>query len=506
MSSQSQSANQTGLRSDLRRRLGFYGSDLRDGIHPKVLACVVFLFFACLAPAVAFGGLMSVVTGGAIGAIEMITATALCGIIYALFSGQPLTILGGTGPLLIFTGILYSLCEGLGLPFLTTYAWVGLWTAGFVLLLALFGAGRFIRLFTRFTDETFAALISLIFIHQAVVNILRAFPDHRVPDDSALFSMLLALGTLYVSTILSRLRKGPYLRAGLRNALADFSPAIAIALMIAARQLLPTVHLAELPIPSTFATTSGRAWFVPLTAGPAWLPWAAAAPAALVAVLVYLDQNITARLVNSPENQLRKGPAYDLDLLVVGVLLGVCSLLGLPWLVGATVRSLNHVRSLATVQVTSGGQLTITGVRENRLSGLLVHLLIGAALFAAPLLRQVPMAVLFGLFLYMGIASMAGNQLFERLRLWITDPAQYPASHYLHRVPAGIIHRFTAVQLACLAALWWVKTSRAGILFPLCVALLVPIRRMLDRWLPAAHTAILDQEETSSDVEERRTE
>jgi hypothetical protein len=276
--------------------------------------------------------------------------------------------------------------------------------------------------------------------------------------------------------------------------------------MILARNLLPTVHLAALPIPASIATTSGRAWLIPLNLGPAWLPWAAAAPAALVTVLVYLDQGITARLVNSAENKLRKGPGYDLDLLVVGVLLGVCSLFGLPWLVGATVRSLNHVRSLATVQVTDSGKLAITQVRENRISPLLIHRFIGFALFAASIFRQVPMAILFGLFLYMGIASMGRNQLFERLRLWIMDPARYPAAHYLRRVPIGIVHRFTAVQMACLAALWLVKTSRAGILFPLCVALLVPIRGLLEKWLPAEYTAILDQEESNADVEERRTE
>ena len=70
----------------------------------------------------------------------------------------------------------------------------------------------------------------------------------------------------------------------------------------------------------------------------------------LVTVLVFLDQNITARLVNSPDNNLQKGESYHLDLGVVGLLVGACSVFGLPWLVAATVRSLNHVRSLATTE------------------------------------------------------------------------------------------------------------------------------------------------------------
>lgn len=41
--------------------------------------------------------------------------------------------------------------------------------------------------------------------------------------------------------------------------------------------------------------------------------------------------------------------------------------------------------------------------------------MIGLSVLMAPLLRLIPMAVLFGVFLYMGVASMSGVQLFERL-------------------------------------------------------------------------------------------
>lgn len=61
----------------------------------------------------------------------MLLASACCGVVFALISGQPLVILGGTGPLLVFTAILFRLCTDLSLPFLPSYAWVGLWSAGF---------------------------------------------------------------------------------------------------------------------------------------------------------------------------------------------------------------------------------------------------------------------------------------------------------------------------------------------------------------------------------------
>jgi len=45
------------------------------------------------------------------GTIEMLLAGAICGFCYAIFAGQPLTIIGATGPLLVFESIVCYLCE-----------------------------------------------------------------------------------------------------------------------------------------------------------------------------------------------------------------------------------------------------------------------------------------------------------------------------------------------------------------------------------------------------------
>lgn len=490
-----------GIHGDLSRRLPHYLADWRDGLSGKAIAASAFLFFACLAPAIAFGGLMSVLTSGEIGVIEMVVATAAAGVVYAVFAGQPLTILGGTGPFLVFTGILYTSCGRLGLPFLPTYAWVGLWTGLFVVLMGLTSASRLITHLTRFTDETFAALISLIFIVEAMTSVLSDFPKAHVPDDSALFGLILTLMTFGVARWLSQLRHGSYLRRWLRAALADFGPALAVILMIFMRHALPSVTLISLAVPTSFATTNGRPWLVPLGAVPAWVVAASAGPASLVAILVFLDQNVTVRIVQNRDNQLRRGSAYHWDLVVVGVLLVGSSLFGLPWLVAATVRSINHVRALATAEIRDG-QFRIRSVLENRVSAFVVHGLIGLSLLFTSLLREIPMAVLYGLFLYMGFTSMRGNQFFERLKLWFTDPELYPTRHYIRRVPRRIIHIYTVVQALCLAVLWVVKSSKVGILFPLFIALLVPVRTALGKLLPREQVEVLDAEEVPEDVED----
>jgi mannitol/fructose-specific phosphotransferase system IIA component (Ntr-type) len=491
-----------GIINDIRRRAPHYASDFTDGLNAKSIASVFFLFFACLAPAVAFGGLLSVLTEGTIGAMEMIVATTLCGTVYALTSGQPLTILGSTGPVIIFMGILYTACGALGIPYLPTLSWVGLWTMAILLVLAFTDASSLIRYFTRFTDDTFAALISVIFIYEAVKDMLHGFDvtshgleeSAHVPYDTALLSLLLSLGTFYLSMVLVRARTGPYLRRQIREFFADFGPTIAIVLMTGLALWLHPVQLETLAVPDTFAPTADRAWLVDPFEAPQWVWGASIIPAILVSMLLYLDQNITVRLVNNNEFKLKKGAGYHLDLAIVGVLVGLCSLFGLPWMVAATVRSLNHVRSLNVLERQEGKEVVV-GTVETRVTGLFVHLAVGASLLALPLLQRVPMSVLFGLFLYMGVASMRGNQLFERLELFIMDPARYPPAHYLRAVPTGVVRRFTLIQAACLAVLWFVKTSAVGILFPLFIALLVPIRMLLDRFFEPEHLALLDAEE-----------
>lgn len=504
-----------GIQQDIARRLPHYVSDFTDGLNFKTLSAIIFLFFACLAPCITFGGLMGAATKNDIGVVEMLLATAICGTVYALVAGQPMMILGGIGALYLFTAILYQLCVDMELPFLATYAWVGYWTALFLVLLAVFEASILMRYFTRFTDEIFAALMSLLFIYEAVKAIWRTFSTSfaAVEDnhDAAFLTLVLAIGTFYIATNLSRLRSSRYLAPWMREFLSDFGPTIAIATMtIAAIAIMNEVKPDMLTPPEKFTgTTSGRALLVDPFEGPKWSWFAAALPALLATLLIVLSHNITGRLLNSADNQLHKGAAYHLDLAVVGVLVGVCSLFGWPWFVAATVRTLAHVRSLATFEGSVGtdGERTqrIIHVQETRMTGLVVHLLIGTSLALLAWLEYVPLAVLYGIFLFMGVVSLGGNQFFERLMLLFVDPSLYPRTHYLRQAPVRVIHKFTAIQLVCFVALAVISLApfpTLQLLFPLFIALLVPLRLLIGRFFDKQHLDALDAEETPSEEED----
>lgn len=497
-----------GLRGDLRRRLPHYVDDFVQGAHPKVVGTTLFLFFACLANAIAFGGLTGLVTGGEIGTVEMIVATAVGGIVFALFSGQPLTILGGTGPIVIFTGLLYTTCEQLGIPFLPAYAWVGIWSGGMMLLFSVINTSALMRFFTRFTDEIFAVLIAVIFIVEAVRATVTPFIDDSMGDSTALLTLILALGTFGLARGLKSFTRTPYVSRAIRELVSDFGPAIAIAIMTAFALFQPGVTLDAPAVPDEFSTTTGRPWLVQIWSLPTWAIFAAAGPALMATILLFLDQNITTRLVNAPSHKLRKGPGFHLDLFVVGLITAVSSVFALPWIVAATVHSLNHVKALADVDVVEkGGQRreTITRVRENRVSPLAIHVMIAVSILMLPLIKLIPMAVLFGLFLYMGFATLGGNEFFERVMLSVTDRKLFPDTHYVRVVPRSVIRKFTVIQIAALAALWILKTSSIGILFPVLIALLVPLRLSMRRTFAPEHLAALDADEEAEDIEREAT-
>lgn len=49
-------------------------------------------------------------------------------------------------------------------------------------------------------------------------------------------------------------------------------------------------------------------------------------------------------------------------------------------------------------------------------------------------LRLIPLAVLFGIFLYMGVTSLTGIQLYDRITLMVTPAKHHPDHIYVTKV------------------------------------------------------------------------
>ncbi|XP_042290454.1 sodium bicarbonate cotransporter 3-like isoform X1 [Thunnus maccoyii] len=552
-----------GLIADIKRKIPFYWSDIKDSFSLQCLASILFLYCACMSPVITFGGLLGEATKGNISAIESLFGASLTGVAYSVFAGQPLTILGSTGPVLVFEKILFKFCSDYSLSYLSLRTSIGLWTAFLCIILVATDASSLVCYITRFTEEAFAALICIIFIYEALEKLFHLgehFPVniHNNLDNLTLYScqcsqpvnatdqikqkwnetgyspdsipwsqlnvsmcktlngefvgpacsnhgpyipdvlfwsIILFFTTFFLSSFLKQFKTERYFPTKVRSTISDFAVFITIMIMVLVDYLMG-IPSPKLNVPDRFEPTSkNRGWLIdPLGENPWWTLLVAALPALLCTILIFMDQQITAVIINRKEHKLKKGCGYHLDLLIVAIMLGICSIMGLPWFVAATVLSISHVNSLKVESGCSapGEQPKFLGIREQRVTGFMIFVLMGCSVFMTSVLKFIPMPVLYGVFLYMGVSSLKGIQFFDRIKLFGMPAKHQPDLIYLRYVPLWKVHIFTLVQLTCLVVLWVIKASAAAVVFPMMVLALVFIRKLLDFFFTKRELSWLD--------------
>jgi len=527
-----------GIIVDWNRTVGTYWWQEMTNPEQKTIAVTIFMFFAAIAPAITFGAIYEKTTGHYIGAVEMLAATAWVGIAYSLIGGSGIMINGGTGPVLAFSGVLYKLSKTLDVPFLTLSAWTGLWVMLFNIIAAFINLNQYILLATRFTDEIFAMLISVIFIINAFGNPFSPVglyyyfdAEHTSHDENendtgysflavAFLSIVLAIGTTSFAMFLKGIKFARFFcNQWSRSTISDFAVAISIFSFTALDHLVfSSVKTEALNVPDTFAPTftccdatcetfwpndctglaepfGRRPWLVDLTDlnGHLYIPFFAALPAFLAFILVFLDDGITLHLINHPSHKITHGDAYNLNTLVIGIMVGVNAMFGLPWLVAATVRSLSHLHALG--EKTQDGKFI--SVLETRLSNLAVHSLILGSIFVLPVLKLIPVPVLYGVFLYMGITSLTTNQFWGRFNMLFMQPSKFPNAAYTDHVSTKSMHMYTGIQLFLFVLLYVIKSIKSiAIAFPIVIALCIPVRiYILPRLFTKDELILLDSED-----------
>uniref|UniRef100_A0A673VDI0 Anion exchange protein n=1 Tax=Suricata suricatta TaxID=37032 RepID=A0A673VDI0_SURSU len=456
-----------GLILDIKRKAPYFWSDFRDAFSLQCLASFLFLYCACMSPVITFGGLLGEATEGRISAIESLFGASMTGIAYSLFGGQPLTILGSTGPVLVFEKILFKFCKEYGLSYLSLRASIGLWTATLCIILVATDASSLVCYITRFTEEAFASLICIIFIYEALEKLFElseAYPinmhndlelltqyscncvephnpsndtlkewresnisasdiiwenltvseckslhgeyvgracghDHPYVPDVLFWSVILFFSTVTLSATLKQFKTSRYFPTKVRSIVSDFAVFLTILCMVLIDYAIG-IPSPKLQVPSVFKPTrDDRGWFVtPLGPNPWWTVLAAIIPALLCTILIFMDQQITAVIINRKEHKL----------------------------------------------------------------------------------KFIPMPVLYGVFLYMGASSLKGIQFFDRIKLFWMPAKHQPDFIYLRHVPLRKVHLFTVIQMSCLGLLWIIKVSRAAIVFPMMVLALVFVRKLMD--------------------------
>ncbi|KAJ8623483.1 hypothetical protein MRB53_032012 [Persea americana] len=594
-----------GIKNDLRGRLMCYKQDWTGGFSAgiRILAPTTYIFFASAIPVISFGEQLERNTDGVLTAVQTLASTALCGIIHSIIGGQPLLILGVAEPTVIMYTFMFNFAKeradlGPNL-FLAWAGWVCAWTAFLLFLLAVLGACSIINRFTRVAGELFGLLIAMLFIQQAIKGLVDEFRIPKREDPSlvafvpswrfanGMFALVLSFGLLFTALRSRKARSWRYGTGWMRGFIADYGVPLMVLIWTAVSYIpagsVPSGIPRRLFSPNPWSPGAYANWTVikDMLKVPVLYIIGAFIPATMIAVLYYFDHSVASQLAQQKEFNLRKPPSFHYDLLLLGFMVILCGLLGIPPSNGVIPQSPMHTKSLATLKHqllrnrlvatarksmsknASLGQLygnmqeayrqmqtpliyqeqsarglkelkdsTIqlassmgtfdapvdesvfdiekeiddllpVEVKEQRLSNLLQSMTVGGCVAALPFLRKIPTSVLWGYFAFMAIESLPGNQFWERILLVFTAPSrrfkvleEYHTT-FVETVPFKTIATFTVFQttylLICFGITW---IPLAGVLFPLMIMLLVPVRQyVLPKFFKGAHLQDLDAAE-----------
>ncbi|KAG0500994.1 hypothetical protein HPP92_001069 [Vanilla planifolia] len=549
-----------GIRNDLRRRLLCYKQDWTGGFQAgmRILAPTTYIFFASAIPVISFGEQLERNTDGILTAVQTLASTSLCGIIHSIIGGQPLLILGVAEPTVLMYTFMFNFAkdrEDLGPNlFLPWTGWVCVWTAFLLFLLAILGACSIINRFTRIAGELFGLLIAMLFMQQAIRGLIDEFRIARGENPKAkeyalpwrfsngMFAVVLSFGLLLTALRSRKARSWRYGTGWLRDIVADYGVPLMVviwtgvsyipsATMIAvlyyfdhsvASQLAQQKEF-NLRKPSSFHYDLLLLGFLTLLSGLIGIPPSNGvipqSPMHTKSLATLKHQLLRSRLVATAQKSMRQNASLGQ---LYGNMQETYKQMQTPLIYQE--RAIRELRELkeSTIQLASSmgnidapvdesvfdiekeiDDLLPVEAKEQRLSNLLQSTMVGGCVAAMPFLRKIPTSVLWGYFAFMAIESLPGNQFWERILLLFTAPSRRfkvledHHATFVETVPFKTIAAFTLFQttylLLCFGITW---IPIAGVLFPLMIMLLVPMRQyVLPKLFKGAHLSELDAAE-----------
>ena len=407
-----------GIISDVTRRRAVYRSDWSDGIHQNLASATFFLYFACLLPSIAFGALNESTTERFFSVEKTIISQAIGGILFSLFSTQPLVILLSTAPLAIFIKLAYNISISENIPFASFYAWIGIFNSIFLVIFGITNMpDKFLKNSSPFLCETFGLFISVALSFDAIKALILEFilNYNKNTRDSPLLWLILMYATVTLGLYVKNIRNTKLFHPSTCEMIGDFALPISILITsFLGSFVFKDIHLlgfnsvidVNLNVPTLLIEMKGILIAIPLGFA--------------LSLLMFIDQSISVALISTSKNNLQKGIYYHFDIILIAILTAILSILGLPWVHGALPHTPMHATALAETENTS--ERKIIKAIESRLAVFLSHVFIGISYFLLPVpLKFIPYPVLYGLFLYLAVTALPGNSFYHRLLIVMRD-------------------------------------------------------------------------------------
>ncbi|CAJ1932571.1 unnamed protein product [Cylindrotheca closterium] len=491
----------TGMKKDLAARVPLYWDDWKCPRSPiKVLNATWFVFVVQLIPALIFAELLDRQTQGRLAVAEVILSAGLISVIYALLAGQPLVLLGITGPVAILLGKSYRLAEDYDAEYFTFFWWLCMWAALLHMLSAMFGVVNFVWHISSFSTQTFELFIATTFIYQSIRELVQDihFRDAQSDERSAAYaSLVVGAMTFVICWKLHFAEQWDHFNASFRTFLKSYNMLIALVVMTAlsylpgvaqdsdGRKGIERVFIRRDPWdwrPTTEPGIEPRPWVAdPLDGIDVRGIFGALFPAFMLYLLFFIDHNISSIMTQAPKYNLKKPSAYHWDFFVLGLTMIPCGIMGIPPGSGLIPEAPLHSKSLCTrkFKIIDGVRREVfSDCEEQRWSNMGQALLMFAILAVIVVISWIPVGCLFGIFLYLGVDAMHGNEIWERINLMLMRPKRRPPIPAVAKTSSWrVVQLYTFIQFSLMAVTFGIaQFATWGYAFPALIACYVPVR------------------------------
>lgn len=459
----------------------------------KTISASVLTFVSLLMSIIALGEIANCTTHGAIGIHEYLLMNSVAGIIHTLIGCQPLLVLRSSCLVTVILGSIYQHSQMLDVPFYPFLAWIGVFVGALLLIIALFELSDYMRVITRFTQDTFSFFVSTLYLYLGWTHLQRLADHHPHQESRWLVSDIMCLSIVAMTMCLASAATARIGRPCFRRFLVEYAAPLSllVGVVVACHIHMGLFKLYFVPAmhsPSSYPSYTNSIAEVYDGLEMRGIMYALLGSLPITCFLA-LEQYMSSSVMQRPEMKLSKGSYYHSPMLCVGAFNIIGPFFGLPFIAGSVPHSPQLVLALSDLHVETGETVR---VQENRVAPLLAYSCLALLLIAPLFTHYIPEAGVAAILFTLGISSLQDLQMYERFWLLFTQSSMYPQGPLYTKVKPGIMHMFTLVQFVLLGWCWIIQLSYPLMQAPFIVCFAALRRWALPRFFRAEDLELLD--------------
>ncbi|KAL7065520.1 hypothetical protein AAHC03_05732 [Spirometra sp. Aus1] len=460
-----------------------YPSDFKDafskGNASVAFGSILFVYFVIFSPAITFGTLMGQQVDPAYTVSNSILTSGITTLLHSLFAGQPIGIIGPSGPGFIMEKIIAKEAKEMNMNYFIFRAWVLIYAIimGFVLLsLNLSGLAKHAK---KSMEELFSAFISGFLIIKAMFSLFRFIPQTLPPLNTTLghsgeavwhkaaesgVDVFIALLMVCFSMTVVRFKGSHLIRRRVRFWVGAMNVPLGMIAMSAVNRIFFWAYeISRLRIPPA-NHLNYSSWFnVPNfsqmtnygTASASYAQGRAAIFGLILGFLIFVEIALNGIV---PLRGMSKKPSpIVVDHVLANIVYPILALfLGLPIMSGVPIRTIANMVALAKMEPhpAPGRPPKVLYLVETRVNTAIVGVLIIISVFLGNILQYIPVAALLGLFLFLGIFGMKGLRFRKLITATFSRRKYWCEWNVLDGMPRPQVIVFTGIWVAELMLLY----------------------------------------------------